>query len=123
MMHMPHIPEPKSPRAQLAVIAAKLILVLVIVALVAASVVQQHNQTELRKAQRAATAAHNDGACGMRVLTHTLITRTQAALARPTTRPEDKPGFVLAISAYQALNNAQVTVPRGLDCRVVLQHP
>lgn len=118
-----HIPQADTPRRQLAVIAGKILLITTVVALVVASVVQQHAQAELRKVQRQSTAAHNDGACAMRVLTRTLINRTNAALARPTTRPEDKPGFQAAIAAYQNLHDAQVTVPQDLSCALVLKRP
>lgn len=118
-----HIPQADTPRRQLAVIAGKILLITTVVALVVASVVQQHAQQELRKAQHAATAAHNDGACGMRSLTTTLIGRTQAAIARPSTRPEDRAGYQAAISAYESLRASQVTVPERLDCSLVLKRP
>lgn len=121
--HLPHIPEPTGPRAQAAVILGKLLLLLVIVALVAASIVQQRQQRELKKTQNQLAAvqlegnlAHNDNACGMRTLTRTLISRTQAALKRPTTLAKDKPGYRIAITAYSALNARQVTVPHTFDC-------
>jgi hypothetical protein len=117
-----HFPRADTPRRQVAVIAGKLLLILVVVALVVASIVQQHAQSELRGVQHQANAAHNDGACAMRSLTQTLIVRTDAALKRPQTRPEDKPGYIAAIAAYQHLKDAQVTVPVWLDCRVLLSH-
>lgn len=128
--HLPNLPEPKTPRAQLAVILGKFLLVLLIVALVVASAVQQRQQHELKKTQeklaavqRESNLAHNDNACAMRVLTHTLVTRTQAALKRPTTRPQDKPGFRLAIRAYSALHDRQVTVPHDFDCANLEKRP
>lgn len=122
MPHHLHLPRADTPKRQVAVIAGKLLLILVVVALVVASVVQQHAQAELRGVQRQANAAHNDGACGMRSLTRTLIIRTEAALKRPLTRPEDKPGYIAAIAAYQHLQDAQVTVPAWLDCHALLSN-
>lgn len=129
-LHLPHLPDPKGPRAQLALIMGKFLLVLLLVALVVASVVQQRQQHELQQTQRKLAAvqlesnlAHNDNACAMRTLTHTLISRTRAALKRPTTRPQDKPGFRLAITAYTALHDRQVTVPRDFACESLSARP
>lgn len=113
-LSFPHIPEPRSNRAWIAVIVVQAILLALIVGLVAWSIGQQHQQDAIR-------ASHNDGACAMRVLTGTLISRTEAALKRPSTRPQDKPGYRQAIAAYKALHDAQDTVPANADCARILK--